>query len=72
MVASVRPLYPDPGPGALVALPRLVRGALVRLSLSDGRTVTATDPDGDGTYTASVGTAQVTGVAVSDDCGNTS
>ena len=70
-VASVRPLYPDPGPGALVALPRLVRGAAVRLDLSDGTSVPAADPDGDGVYTASVGDARVTGVSVRDACGNT-
>jgi len=69
-VASVRPLYPDPGPGALVALPRLVRGADVVLTLSDGTTVPAADPDGDGVYTAGVGDARVTGVSVADACGN--
>jgi hypothetical protein len=70
-VASVRPLYPDPGPGALVALPRLVRGATVRLDLSDGTSLPAADPDGDGVYTANVGDARVTGVSVRDACGNT-
>jgi neutral ceramidase len=70
--ATVRPIYPDPGAGALLALPRIVRDATVKLSLSDGRTVTATDPDGDGAYTASVGTAQVTRVSVTDACGNKS
>lgn len=71
-VASVRPLYPDPGAGALLALPRLVMGATVSLALSDGTTVAATDPDGDGLYTASVGSRSVRSVAVRDDCGNTS
>ena len=71
-VASVRPLYPDPGAGALVALPRLVRGADVRLTLSDGRNVQATDADGDGVYTALVGSAAVTAISVADDCGNAS
>jgi hypothetical protein len=70
-VASVTPLYPDPGAGALLALPRLVRGGNVELRLSDGRTVTATDPDDNGVYTAGVGDAQVSGVDVSDACGNT-
>jgi neutral ceramidase len=70
-VAKVRPLYPDPGSGALLALPRLVRDAAVRLSLSDGRTVTATDPDDDGLYTAAVGSAGVRAVGVRDACGNT-
>ena len=69
-VASVRPLYPDPGAGELIALPRLVRGADVELKLSDGSTVRATDPDGDGTYSAPVGDASVTGASVTDDCGN--
>jgi neutral ceramidase len=71
-VARVRPLYPDPGAGALVALPRLVRGADVQMTLSDGRTVPATDADNDGAYTAPVGDASVTSVAVRDDCGNSS
>ena len=70
-VASVRPLYPDPGAGALIALPRLVRDATVRLSLSDGRTVTASDADGDGLYTATVGSAAVRAVSVRDACDNT-
>ncbi|MFL5895415.1 MAG: neutral/alkaline non-lysosomal ceramidase N-terminal domain-containing protein, partial [Thermoleophilaceae bacterium] len=71
-VASVQPTYPDPGSGALLALPRLVRGADVRLALSTGKTVRATDPDGDGVYSAPVGTAQVSSVSVRDDCGNRS
>jgi hypothetical protein len=49
-----------------------VLGADVTFTLSDGRVVPATDPDGDGTYTADVGTAQVTAVGVTDGCGNTS
>lgn len=69
-IASVRPLYPDPGEGTLLALPRLVLGADVVLALGPGREVVATDPDGDGVYTARVGTAAVTGVRVRDDCGN--
>jgi len=69
-VASVRPTYPDPGTGALLALPRLVLGATVELSLGGGREVAATDADGDGVYTAKVGTSTVTGVSVRDDCGN--
>jgi neutral ceramidase len=69
--ASVTPLYPDPGAGALLALPRLVRGGDVELHLSDGRVVPATDPEDDGVYTAAVGSAQVSGVAVRDACGNT-
>jgi hypothetical protein len=68
-VASVRPLYPDPGPGALVALPRLVRGASVSFVLSDGRVVTAVGSD-DGTYAAGIGSASVSSVRVVDDCGN--
>jgi hypothetical protein len=68
-VASVRPLYPDPGSGALIALPRLVRGASVEFVLSDGRVVDATGSD-DGTYAAAVGTASVSAVRVVDDCGN--
>lgn len=67
-VASVRPLYPDPG-AALLALPRLVRGAAVLLTV-DGREVAATDPDGDGTYTAPVDGA-VTAVSATDACENT-
>jgi neutral ceramidase len=70
-VATVRPLYPSPGDDALIALPRLVRGATVVFTLSDGRKVTATDADGDGAYTANVGSAAVTGIAVTDACGNT-
>jgi hypothetical protein len=69
-VASVRPLYPDPGDGALVALPRLVRGADVAFVLSDGRRVAARDADDDGTYEAAVGTASVAAVRVEDSCGN--
>ena len=68
-VASVRPLYPDPGSGALVALPRLVRGARVSFVLSDGRVVSATGSD-DGSYAAQVGSASVSAVRVVDDCGN--
>jgi hypothetical protein len=71
-VASVRPLYPDPGSGALVALPRLVRGADVQLTLSDGRVVHAADDDNDGTYEAAVGSAAVSAVRVVDGCGNAS
>jgi hypothetical protein len=71
-IASVRPLYPDPGAGALIALPRLVRGADVRMTLSDGSEITATDADGDGVYTAAVGGLSVTGVSVTDPCGNAS
>ena len=70
--ASVRPLYPDPGPGALTALPRLVRDATVKFELSDGSTAEATDPDGDGAYSVPVGTRSVTSVSVVDDCGNES
>src|SRR4051812_6777568 len=70
-VAGVTPLSPDPGAGALLALPRLLRDGHVDLRLSDGRTVTASDPDDDGVYTADVGSAQVSGVAVRDACGNT-
>jgi hypothetical protein len=69
-VASVRPLYPDPGSGALVALARLVRGADVQLTLSDGRVVDAVDNDNDGTYEAAVGSASVASVRVVDSCGN--
>jgi hypothetical protein len=68
-VASVRPLYPDPGSGALIALPRLVRGARVSFVLSDGRVVAATGSD-DGTYGARVGSASVSAVRIADDCGN--
>jgi neutral ceramidase len=68
-VASVRPLYPDPGAGALIALPRLVLGARVSFVLSDGRVVDAVGSD-DGTYAASVGSASVSAVRVVDDCGN--
>jgi hypothetical protein len=69
-VASVRPLYPDPGSGALIALPRLVRGADVQLKLSDGRVVDAVDNDNDGTYEAAVGSASVSAVRVVDSCEN--
>ena len=71
-VASVRPLYPDPGAGALVSLPRLVIGATVNLTLSDGRVKRALQSNQDGVYTTNVGTATVTGVSVVDDCGNSS
>jgi neutral ceramidase len=71
-VASVRPLYPDPGAGALVSLPRLVMGATVNLTLSDGRVKRAFDADHDGVYTTNVGSASVTRVSVVDDCGNAS
>jgi neutral ceramidase len=67
--ASVRPSYPDPGSSALIALPRLVRGALVEFVLSDGRVVRANGGD-DGTYEAAVGSASVSAVRVVDDCGN--
>jgi len=43
----------------------------VTYTLGSGDTVTATDPDGDGVYTARVGSTPVTGVRVQDDCGNT-
>lgn len=66
-IASVRPLYPDPG-AALLALPRLVRSATVLLTV-DGHEVAATDPDGDGTYTAPVD-GVVTAVTATDACGN--
>lgn len=69
--ATVRPLYPDPGAGALLGLPRLLRGGEVDLRLSDGRSVAATDPEDDGTYRADLGGAQVESVAVRDACGNT-
>ena len=68
-VASVRPLYPDPGSGALIALPRLVRDARVSFVLSDGRVVAADGSD-DGSYAARVGSASVSAVRVADDCGN--
>jgi neutral ceramidase len=71
-VASVRPLYPDPGAGALVSLSRLVIGARVDLTLSDGRVKRAFDSDHDGVYTTNVGSASVTRVSVVDDCGNSS
>jgi neutral ceramidase len=67
--ASVRPLYPDPGSGALIALPRLVLGARVSFGLSDGRVVAADGRD-DGTYEAQVGSASVSAVRVVDGCGN--
>jgi hypothetical protein len=70
--ASVRPLYPDPGSGALVALARLVRGADVEFVLSDGSRVRGADPENDGTYEAAVGSASVSAVRVGDGCGNTS
>jgi hypothetical protein len=69
-VASVRPLYPDPGAGALLALPRLVRGADVDITLAGGDRVRASDPDGDGLYTAEAGDAPVTGATATDRCGN--
>jgi neutral ceramidase len=71
-VASVRALYPDPGAGAILSLPRLLMGGRVQLHLSDKRTVKATDPDGDGVYTAPVGSASVTSVHAADACGNSS
>jgi hypothetical protein len=68
-VASVRPLYPNPGAGALIALPRLVSGARVSFVLSDGGVVAARGSD-DGTYAAPVGNASVASVRVVDDCAN--
>ena len=68
-IASLKPLYPDPGSSALIALPRLVRGASVSFVLSDGRVVSATGGD-DGSYEAPVGSASVSAVRVLDDCGN--
>jgi hypothetical protein len=69
-VASVRPLYPDPGAGTLLALPRLVRGADVEITLGNGGRVPASDPDDDGLYTAQVGNGNVTGATATDRCGN--
>jgi hypothetical protein len=66
-IATVRPLYPDPGP-AVLALPRLVRSATVTLTVG-GHSVAATDPDNDGAYSAPVG-GPVTAVHVTDGCGN--
>jgi neutral ceramidase len=68
--ASVRPIYPDPGKGALLALPRLVRDAQVSFDLADGSTVTAQD-DGTGLYRADTHGSPVTAVHVADGCGNT-
>lgn len=70
-VASVRPLYPDPGAGALLALPRLLLGGQVDVLVGGGGRIPATDPDGDGLYTAEVGGATVLGAAATDRCGNT-
>jgi hypothetical protein len=70
-VASARPGYPDPGSRALIALPRLVRGASVEFVLSDGRVVVAAPRD-EGTYWAAVGSASVSSARVVDDCGNSS
>lgn len=70
-VARVRPIYPAPPAGSIVALARLVRDARVTLTLADGDRVVATDPDDDGVYTAPAGSA-VTAVAVTDRCGNDS
>jgi hypothetical protein len=70
-VASVRPLYPSPGDGALLALPRLLRGGDVSITLGNGGKVPATDPDDDGLYTAHVGSSTVTGATATDRCGNT-
>src|SRR3954471_8605816 len=69
-VASVRPLYPDPGTASLLALPRLLRRGSVSFVLSDGRVVAADGRD-DGTYEAPIGGASVDAVRVADDCGNT-
>jgi neutral ceramidase len=69
--ASVRPLYPDPGAGTLLALPRLVRDADVTITLGNGGKVPARDADGDGLYTANVGAGNVTGATATDRCGNT-
>ncbi|MFL5845567.1 MAG: neutral/alkaline non-lysosomal ceramidase N-terminal domain-containing protein [Solirubrobacteraceae bacterium] len=68
--ASVMPLYPDPGEGALLALPRLVRDATVTIRTAGGGRRPASDPDGDGVYTAHVGESGVTGADVTDRCGN--
>ena len=63
---AVTPTYPDPGP-ALLALPRLVRGATVTFDLAGGGTVAGVEQDG--TYRAPADAA-VTGVHVDDGCGN--
>ena len=70
-IASVRPIYPDPGQGTLLALPRLLLGGDVSVTLGNGGKVPATDPDGDGLYTAHVGNGNVTGATATDRCGNT-
>jgi neutral ceramidase len=70
-VASVRPLYPDPGEGALLALPRLLHGGDVDILVGRHGRIPATDPDGDGLYTAHVGTADVSGATARDRCANT-
>lgn len=41
------------------------------MRLSDRRNVKATDPDGDGVYTAAVGSTEIVSVTVRDACGNT-
>ena len=69
-VATVRPLYPDPGKDAIVSMPRLVRKAMVRMTLDDGTVVRAYDRTGDGAYGARAGSAAVKTVTVEDKCGN--
>ena len=74
----VRALYPDPGNGILVALPRLVRTgeATVRIQLADGSTQDVTahaDPDGPDLIATLPDGATVQGVTrVEDAYGNTS
>ena len=72
---SVRATYPDPGPEALMALPRLVRTGVAELRVTapggSTSTVLARPDDATGTFTAAVPAgAAAELVAVRDGCGN--
>lgn len=71
-IASVRALYPNPGPDTIVALPRIATTGAAEL-LVDGAPVTAVADPATGTYTAPVAPgASVSLVRVEDACGNAS
>jgi neutral ceramidase len=69
--ARVRARYPDPGPGALLALPRRVRTGEATIELANGREVVA-KPDAAGlAFEAKVPpSSAIESVSVDDGCGN--
>jgi hypothetical protein len=70
-VASVRALYPDPGPEALMSLPRLVRTGIATFRV-DGKERTAKADPATGTFHVDVPAgATVALVRITDACGNT-